>query len=471
MVSFAKFYVGDTMRGAKTSLGTLGLASGFATLPSLVVACALPPSIIMTLPTGHYMLGAGLTVLMTAALALWPQHLPTFSTYKLAEFRPAIPQTLTSYLGCLVFLSLVLIGFLGPRDPMHNLMTLVFWTGIWIAVPLTSMVFGNIWAAINPWTGLVRILRRLLGINGKLGLDKWGHVPAIFGFCSFSWFQIVSPYPDDPLVLAKLGVIYWLLITAIATAEGEEWLQKGEFFTVYFGLIARISPIWFEQAPHEMLKILAGWPGSQIAAMTALTKSQIAFVTLLLGALSFDGLRETFWWFAVTGQNPLEFAGRSAVMVENTLGLVLSWMLTGAIIWGALTLGRYLSGTPMPTGPIMLSFLAIAAGYHGAHYLMMLLTAGQFTIAALNDPLYLGHSYLGLQPYFVSMGFLSDQRVIWTIWNLQFLLILSAHCLAVILALRLSPPDQRAIAHLPLTVVMVLYTIFGLWLLASPTGI
>lgn len=456
------------MRGTRTSLG---LAVWLVLCPSLVLACALPPSIIMTLPTGYYMLGAGLTVLSTAAFALWPHRLPQFIPHKVAELRPIIPQTFTSYFGFLAFLALVLIGFLGPRDPMHNLMTLVFWTGVWVGVPLVSMGFGNIWAAINPWTGPVRILRHLFGIKGRIGLEKWGQLPAIFGFCSFTWFQIVSPYPDDPLVLAQLAIGYWVLITALATAEGEEWLEQGEFFTVYFGLIARISPIWIETGPRDKRQLMIGWPGSQIAAMTPLTKSQVIFVTLLLGALSFDGLRETFWWFAMTGQNPLEFAGRSAVMVENTVGLALSWMLTGATIWSALALGRYLSGTALPTGPIMLSFLAIAAGYHGAHYLMMLLTAGQFTIAALNDPLYLGHSYLGLQPYFVSMGFLSDQRVIWTIWNLQFLLILIAHCLAVILALRLSPPKQRAIAHLPLTVVMVLYTIFGLWLLASPTGI
>ena len=43
----------------------------------------------------------------------------------------------------------------------------------------------------------------------------------------------------------------------------------------------------------------------------------------------------------------------------------------------------------------MLSFLAIAAGYHAAHYLVMLLTAGQYTLAALNDPLFTGESWLG----------------------------------------------------------------------------
>ena len=35
---------------------------------------------------------------------------------------------------------LVLLGFRGPTDPMHNLMTLIFWTGVWIALPLAVAI-------------------------------------------------------------------------------------------------------------------------------------------------------------------------------------------------------------------------------------------------------------------------------------------------------------------------------------------
>lgn len=60
----------------------------------------------------------------------------------------------------------------------------------------------------------------------------------------------------------------------------------------------------------------------------------------------------------------------------------------------------------MATGPVMLSFLAIAAGDHAAHSPAMLLTAGQYTPAALNDPLFAGESWLGLPPFHVSFGLL-----------------------------------------------------------------
>lgn len=45
---------------------------------------------------------------------------------------------------------------------------------------------------------------------------------------------------------------------------------------------------------------------------------------VMLGSGSFDGLNETFWWLAVLGVNPLEFPGRSAVVLPNVLGLVLA---------------------------------------------------------------------------------------------------------------------------------------------------
>jgi hypothetical protein len=56
------------------------------------------------------------------------------------------------------------------------------------------------------------------------------------------------------------------------------------------------------------------------------------------------------------------------------------------------------------------------------------------------------------------------------IWNTQFAAILLAHVLAVILAFRLAGPEMRAAAHLPLGLLMVGYTVLGLWLLSSPAG-
>ncbi len=447
------------------------LAAGFALLPGAAFACALPPSVILTLPTGHYILGAALTVGLTAVLGAMAQRLPAMQAHLIHERRILVPVSVTSYISFLCFLGLVLIGFYGSRDPMHNLMTLVFWTGVWIALPLASMLFGNLWRAVNPWTAPVRIARTLLGRTRGIGLRRFGYWPAVLGYAGFGWFQIVSLSPDDPAVLAQTALIYWLMVFVLAVAEGEDWLQQGEFLTVFFGYIARIAPFWLD-CDGRRARLFMGVPGAQVLRMAALTPSAIAFVTLALAILTFDGLSETFWWLGLIGQNPLEFAGRSAVTLVNSAGLVSVWALTAALILGALWISRRVGGAGSVAGPVMLSFLAIAAGYHAAHHLVTILTAGQYTLAALNDPLFRGDAVLGLPFVYVSFGFLADGTRMSLIYAAQFAAILGAHLLAVMLKLKLTSRAgaMTSSAHLPMTALMVAYTVLGLWLLSTARG-
>lgn len=442
-------------------------ASGLAVLltPGLAFACALPPSVILTLPTGHYITAAALTVALTALMGAAAHRLPVMAARLVWERRVLLPLALTSYLAFLAFLGLVFVGLFGERDPMHNLMTLVFWTGVWIVVPLGSMLLGNLWRPINPWTGPVRIARTLLGRTRGIGLARLGHWPAVLGYAGFAWFQMISLYPDDPAVLAQVALGYWLAIFVLATLEGEDWLEQGEFLTFLFTLIAKVAPLWHEPDGAKT-RLMLGWPGTQVLAMRQLTPSAVVFVSLALATLTFDGLNETFWWQALIGQNPLEPVGRSAVVWQNTAGLLAVWVLTLTLILGTITLGRRIGGG-FTTGPVMLSFLAIAAGYHAAHYLVMLLTAGQYTLAALNDPFLTGDSWLGLPPFYVSFGFLTDPRVMPLIYAAQFAAILGAHLLAVLLGLKLAGQGARPVAHLPMTVLMVAYTVLGLWLLST----
>ncbi|MEY4696265.1 MAG: hypothetical protein RIT14_693, partial [Pseudomonadota bacterium] len=323
----------------------------------------------------------------------------------------------------------------------------------------------NLWRPINPWTAPVRIARVLLNRHGSIGLSRFGHLPAVLGYAGFVWFQIVSPSPDDPAVLAALALAYWLVIFGLAVAEGEDWLQRGEFLTVLMGYLSRISPLWLDLVAGRA-RLMLGWPGTQILRMERLSPSAFALVSLALAALTFDGLVETFWWQALIGENPLEPSGRTALMGMNSLGLMAVWALTAAAILGVIHLGRAVDRR-LQAGPVLLSFLAIAAGYHAAHNLVTLLTAGQFTLAALNDPFFRGDSLLGLTDFFVSFGFLTDGQVMPLIYGAQFAAILLAHLLAVFLTLKLAGPGITARAHLPMTVLMVGYTTLGLWLLST----
>lgn len=442
-------------------------------VPTTVHAHAAERAVILTLPTGWYLVGAAAVVALTAVLGLLSGRLPAFTAHRLVARPALLPRGGTSWAGALLLCGLVAAGLLGTRDPKENLLPLTVWTVLWVGLTLTSVLCGNLWRDLEPWTGPVRTIRRLIGWRGAVGLSRLGHLPATLGYLAFAWFEIVSLSPADPLVLARAVAIYYLLILALAVAEGEDWLERGEFLTAYFALVAKIAPFWAEDAPGRVT-VMAGWPGAQVLRMAPLTPSATAFVTLVLASVSFDGLHETFWWLARLGINPLEFPGRSAVYGINTLALVGFWALSAALILGAIRIGLP-KGTQFRalTGPMMLSFVPIAAGYHVAHYLVALLTDGQYALAALNDPFGAGWSLTGFDEHRVSFGFLATRSGVLAIWTAQFSAILSAHVLAVLLNLRLAGAASGAgalRAHLPMTLLMVAYTVFGLWLLSTPTG-
>jgi hypothetical protein len=440
-----------------------------ALIPGAAFACALPPSVILTLPTGHYILAAALVVTLTALLGILTDKLPSLTAHLLFQGPDLKTRMIGSALGFIVMTLLLAIGFQGADDPLHNLLTLVFWTGVWIALPFASMLFGDLWRPVNPWYAPVRVMRLALGWQGSVGLSHFGCWPAVLGMAGFSWFQIVSLSPDDPGTLAQLALGYWLVILCLASAEGESWLEQGEFLTVFFAMIGRIAPLWSERGLGRV-RWMAGLPGAQVLRTPPLNLSQMAFVIVTLGSLSFEGLSETFWWMGLIGQNPLEFTGRSAVIGVNTFGLVLAWGTTALAVWTGLGLSRVLGKGGFDAGPVMLSFLAIAAGYHVAHFFVTLITTGQYTLWALNDPLFRGDSLLGLPPFYISFGFLSDPSFMQAIYAVQFAAIVCAHVLAVILTLKLAGRGMRNAGHLPMTALMVLYTIFGLWLMSTARG-
>lgn len=446
------------------------LAGVFTLLPSAALACALPPSVILTLPTGYYIAGAALTVALTGLLGAAAARLPTMSAQLLHAGPQRLPRIVPTYFSFMGFVVLVLLGILGPDDPMHNLLTLVFWAGVWIGLPLASMLLGNLWWGLTPFLAPVQIMRSLLGRTGNIGLARFGHWPAVLGLALFSWFQIVSPSPQSPTSLVQAMVIYFGVIVMMAVAEGEDWLERGEFLTVFFTMVSRIAPFWREHQAGKV-KTYVGWPGAQVLRMAPLGLSEMAFVVVALGALSFEGLSETFFWLGLIGENPLEFSGRSAVVGVNTAGLVVAWAVTAAGLWAALALCRRLGGARFAPGPVMLSFLAIAAGYHVAHFFVTLLAAAQYVVLAVNDPLFRGDAFLGMSPFYISLGFLADPAAIFAIYAVQFVAILGAHLLAVVLVLKLVGPHTRAAAHAPMTALMVGYTVFGLWLLSTARGV
>jgi hypothetical protein len=417
--------------------------------------------IVLTLPTGRYILGAAAVVALTPLLGALAPRLPSFPTRRLGSF-PNPPHHPGSWLAFAALAALLATGFLGPHDPLANLLPLTVWTLLWVGLALASMLLGDLWRPIDPWTAPVTLARRHLGRSRGIGLSRLGAWPASAGLLAIAWFEIVSLAPDDPPTLARAALLYWLAVFALATLEGPQWIRQGEALTLFFHYVSKTAPLWWTPA-GDRTGIHAGLPGAQILATPPLGPSAAAFVTLILATVTFDGLHLTFWWLTRLGINPLEFPGRSAVTLPNTLGLLAAWALTAAAILATVALSRRLAQARTAfwheAGPAMLSLLPIAAGYHAAHYLTQLLAGLRYAAAAL----------AGRPAHDVTLGFLTDTASVRLIWDAQFAIILAAHLLAVLVNLRLAAP-RPAVAHLPMTALMVLYTILGLWLLSTPTA-
>lgn len=443
--------------------------AGFVLAPGAALAHASERAVLMTLPTQGFIWGAGGAVALTAALATLGARLPAFRQRLLLDRPAVLPDGVVSWASALLFAGLVLLGLVGPRDPAANLLPLTIWTVLWVGLTLVQALFGNLWRGLNPWTGPVRTARGLLGRTSGIGLSRLGQLPATLGLFAFAWFEIVSLAPADPARLAVVAGLYWLMIFALAVLEGEDWLGKGEFLTVFFAYVAEIAPFW-GVCRAGRVQVMAGLPGTQVLALPPLSPSAVAFVTLALSSVSFDGLHETFRWVAALGLNPLDYPGRSAVKAVNTLGLIATWaVMAGLILLASAPVRRHRGGGV--TGQLCLSLLPIAAAYHIAHYLTALLTQGQYALVALSDPLGRGDDFLALGPHWVGFGFLADRDAVWAVWSVQFVIILAAHLIAVLLAeqiQRRGGAPVPVLASLPMILLMVLYTCFGLWLLSAP---
>ena len=60
----------------------------------------------------------------------------------------------------------------------------------------------------------------------------------------FAWFELVYPAPDDPERLAFAVGGYWLFAFAGMLLFGEEaWTERAEPFSIFFRLVAGLSPL------------------------------------------------------------------------------------------------------------------------------------------------------------------------------------------------------------------------------------
>ncbi|MFU0504285.1 hypothetical protein [Pseudaminobacter sp. NGMCC 1.201702] len=437
---------------------------------------------VLLLPTGYYIVGGALAVAASFLVlaVLPPKWLERLSAQRLALWPIGDGRIVTSLLVFSFFALLVAAGFLGSRDPLSNPLPLTVWTLLWVGLTLAHGLFGNLWAWINPWYGPWRMLAALFPALHRRTMPEWlGYWPAFLLFFAFAWFELIDPAPDDPARLAWAAGLYWLVSFAMSVVFGHgDWSRRGEFLSVFFFMVSRFAVLEATLAKGRRRLSLC-WPGAKLWSAKPLPRSGMAFLLLTLSSVSFDGLSKTFFWLGLNGVNPLEFPGRSAVIGANTIGLALMLAALAGIYLAAIALGEGLAKSrtafAQSAGLLVWSIVPIALAYHFSHYLAAFLVDGQYAMVALSDPFARGWDLLGTAGYHVSAGVVAGHDSAQALWNAQAAAIVGGHVLAVLvahgLAFRLHPTASRAtLSQLPLTVLMIFYTVFGLWLLSTPTA-
>lgn len=440
---------------------------------------------VLLLPTNVYISAGVMAVALSVLiLAVLPDRLNASLFHNKTLFQlPDFPSfnAVTSLIFLAILVTLLAIGFIGPHDPLKNLLPLTIWTIWWMGFVCLQGILGNLWHWMNPWTGIYQLLsgatkmrQPLVNIPANAGV--W---PAIVIYILFSCFALADPAPEDPLRLMIVVSAYWLLtLTGMVVFGGNRWLEHCECFTVLLNRMAQLSTI-----SSSNRKVSIGLPGWQLFHNPVVAISSAVFILTLLAIGSFDGLNETFFWLGVLGINPLEFPGRSAVIYQTIVGLLLSIILLVACfalcIWtGVLLANRNHKRTVSFVESFVqlsASILPIALAYHFAHFLTAFLVNVQYTVAAATDPLNSGRDLLGLGRFYVTTGFFNARYTVKLIWLTQAAAVVAGHVLSVILAhsiaIRLwNDPRRAVISQLPLAIFMILYTLLGLSLLAAPRG-
>ena len=451
-------------------------------VPASAFAHVSERALILLLPTEFY-IPAGIAVLILTILIayLTPVSFITslFLSYK---FKVNIHnyisikaiedlKILISCISLIFLITLIIFGYIGSRDPLANPLSLFIWSVWFMVMPVIQIIFGNVWAFLNPWYGFGRLFFKNK-ILFKLD-QNYSLVFSSVGFLLFSLFMLVDIAPDDPDRLANIVTIYLLVNFIFMKIFGVDWLKNGECFTSFYRLLSKLSWIWIKEG-----KIYVGFFGSQLKDINTFPPMSVLFLSIILATLSFDGLNETFLWFKIINVNPLEFYGRSSVVLENSSGLIFFAILLFLIFSITIFLGHKFINEKVTFKNIIginsIALLPIALAYHIAHYLTSFLVNIQYSYKVASDPLNNGMDLLNLGDFNVTTSFFNTIETVKLIWFIQAAAIVIGHVIAVLLAHSicegyLKTKSSILISQFPISIFMIGYTFLGLWILSTPT--
>jgi hypothetical protein len=490
----------------RTATGLLIALALLTLAPIPVAGHALGGVFTLPVPLGLYLVAAGATVAVSfvvAVLVVRPAGpVASYPTWPLSAALARRSLATLQVLGLVWWFGTILLGLL--LDPISPFPAVLFWIGIWVGLPIITVLIGNPWPALSPFRTLFTLLERLAGLIGFDHLDAGLRYPAAVGrwpttilLIAGVWAELILPDRTAPATLAVLlgGYTVFTLVGMILFGR-ISWLRNVELFEVLLGWFGRLGPIGRRVVARQTCEgcseecdpancvdcpecAVAAEPGERrpelrpwFAGLTEVGRagwSDAAFIVLVLSGVTYDGIQETAPFGAAMNAlftTLLPVIGPlNTVLVVQTILLVALWLaFLGIFILASwLTLRMHDVDRPPPglgsvVGAYAATLLPIAGGYLIAHYLTLLIQGVAWIPTLVTDPTSTVAPLLNWIP-------------ISAVWYLSVGAIVLGHVAAVILAHRralLDSASRPILAGLPLVVLMIGYTVLSLWIIAQP---
>ena len=445
--------------------------------PPLILAHAFGARYDLPVPLYLFVLGGAAVVFASFLLVMQREVAPADGPPATDGSYVSRSRPLVAALGLLILAFLVYAGIYGSQEIPENILPSTFWLIIWIAVPISCGVLGDWTPWLNPFATIARAadrddLRRTL-INGPaVSWPRWlGFWPAtILFFLVASGELIYNNWATRPIVTAVAFVVYAAISAVGGLVFGaEEWLKRGELFSVVWATWGRLG-YWRFGRPGRR-----GFLGGVDQPFEP-SISRITFVFLMLMSVTFDGLLAIPAWKRFEGQLPHGFTVGSAgyivvAMVAFAVLVGLAWTVFGLFAKGVRDVGHLDLSVRDTVTQLLPSLLPIAFGYLVAHNFQYLLVNGQLLIPLSGKPT--GTMQWLPAPFDDSYVVHKQPVPSGVIWYLQVALIIAVHIAAVFIAHRHLAGVARTRVEAersewPWIFAMVAYTMTSLFLLAQP---
>ena len=342
--------------------------------------------------------------------------------------------------GFLILALLTVPGLVSNEAAKVSISPLILWVFLWIGVPVLGLLFGDLYAKFNPLSILVN----------REGKSKNVYI-ASFLFICLTWFELVWSKPGNP---RHIGIVFLILFLTVSA------IQK-----FYKKTIIEVDPLLVLHHLYSKMRVTNKAPVFKTLLNNLANLSQLKgmeyFILLMIGTVTYDGLRETTFWFNIFGTRTYETAFSTLAFLSMNLIVIIFYRF-------ACYFAIRVSGENFNLNEISLKFghtmLPIAFAYHVTHYLGLLLFESQTLLYRLNDPLGFGWNLFNAQE--ATVDYFLEPVILWTI---MVIVTLAGHMLSVVLAHDLSvkifghqKSDKTQYIFLFITVALTLQALFVL---------